>query len=131
MYIIPMNNIYYSLIEEKINRKVSYEELKDEVNEREKEININNTDYVSDLYSHICFEEQDYMDNYTKKQLDFIADYYKISKRKKRKHILIEDIVAFENDMKNDEIVSQRKLMWFYIEQIKYDNYLSKFLILE
>ena len=25
------------------------------------------------------------MDNYTKKQLDFIADYYKISKRKKRK----------------------------------------------
>ena len=71
------------------------------------------------------------MENYTKKQLDLIADYYKISKRKKRKHILIEDIVAYENDMENEEIVSQRKLMWFYLEQIKCDNYLSKFLILE
>ena len=126
-----MQNIHYSLIEEKINRKVSYEELKDEVNEREKELDVNTTDDVTDFYSQICFEEQDYMENYTKKQLDLIADYYKISKRKKRKHILIEDIVAYENDMENEEIVSQRKLMWFYLEQIKCDNYLSKFLILE
>ena len=126
-----MQNIHYSLIEDKINRKVSYEELKEEVNEREKEIDLKQTDDVTDFYSQICFEEQDYMENYTKKQLDLIADYYKISKRKKRKHILIEDIVAFENDMENEEIVSQRKLMWFYLEQIKCDNYLSKFLILE
>ena len=126
-----MQNIHYSLIEDKINRKVSYEELKEEVNEREKEIDLKQTDDVTDFYSQICFEEQDYMENYTKKQLDLIADYYKISKRKKRKHILIEDIVAFENDMDNEEIVSQRKLMWFYVEQIKCDNYLSKFLILE
>ena len=127
-----MKNIHYSLIEEKINRKISYEELKEEVNEREKELDIKtNNDDITDFYSQICFEEQDYMENYTKKQLDLIADYYKISKRKKRKHILIEDIVAFENDMENEEIVSQRKLMWFYLEQIKCDNYLSKFLILE
>tara|TARA_B000000437_G_C11460977_1_gene230563 strand:+ start:138 stop:518 length:381 start_codon:yes stop_codon:yes gene_type:complete len=126
-----MQNIHYSLIEDKINRKISYEELKEEVNEREKEIDLKQTDDVTDFYSQICFEEQDYMENYTKKQLDLIADYYKISKRKKRKHILIEDIVAFENNMENEEIVSQRKLMWFYVEQIKCDNYLSKFLILE
>ena len=124
-----MQNIHYSLIEDKINRKISYEELKEEVNEREKEIDLKQTDDVTDFYSQICFEEQDYMENYTKKQLDLIADYYKISKRKKRKHILIEDIVAFENNMENEEIVSQRKLMWFYVEQIKCDNYLSKFLI--
>ena len=126
-----MQNIHYSLIENKINRKISYEELKEEVDEREKEIDLNQSDDVTDFYSQICFEEQDYMENYTKKQLDLIADYYKISKRKKRKHVLIEDIVAFENNMENEEIVSQRKLMWFYIEQIKCDNYLSKFLILE
>jgi len=126
-----MQNIHYSLIEDKVNRKISYEELKEEVNEREKEMDLKQTDDVTDFYSQICFEEQDYMENYTKKQLDLIADYYKISKRKKRKHILIEHIVAFENDMENEEIVSQRKLMWFYVEQIKCDNYLSKFLILE
>ena len=65
------------------------------------------------------------------KKLDRIADYYNISKRKKKKLQLVEEIVAFENDFLNDEIVNHRKLLWFYVEQIKCDNYLSKFLILE
>jgi len=125
-----MNNIHYLLTENNINRKVSYEELKDDVNDIEQKI-INSTDNISEHYSQIYAEEQEYMINYTKKQLDMIADYYHITKRKKRKHILIEELVDFENNTDNEEIVNQRKLMWFYIEQIRYDNYLSKFLILE
>ena len=34
---------------------------------------------------------------YTKKQLDRIADYYQIPKRKKKKAELVEEIVIFEN----------------------------------
>ena len=60
-----------------------------------------------------------------------IADYYSLSKRKKRKHELIENIVDFENNIDNMEIVEKRKLLWFYIEEIKNDNYLNKFLILD
>ena len=63
--------------------------------------------------------------------LERIADYYEISKRKKRKDQLIEDIVLFEKDPVNIEKVYQRKKMWRYIEEIKKDKYLRQFLILD
>ena len=31
----------------------------------------------------------------------------------------------------NSEVVNRRKLLWFYLEEIKNDNYLRKFLILD
>ena len=125
-----MNNIRYTLEDNHVNKKLSYDEIKNDVNEQEKNI-INNSDYINDFYSQILLEEQDYDENYTKKQLEMIADYYSISKRKKRKHELIENIVEFENKIEHMEIVEKRKLLWFYIQEIKNDNYLNKFLILD
>lgn len=125
-----MNNIRYTLEDNHVNKKLSYDEIKNDVNEQEKNIT-NNSDYINDFYSQILLEEQDYDENYTKKQLEMIADYYSISKRKKRKHELIENIVEFENKIEHMEIVEKRKLLWFYIQEIKNDNYLNKFLILD
>ena len=125
-----MNNIRYTLEDNHVNKKLSYDEIKNDINEQEKNI-INNSDYINDFYSQILLEEQDYDENYTKKQLEMIADYYSISKRKKRKHELIENIVEFENKIEHMEIVEKRKLLWFYIQEIKNDNYLNKFLILD
>jgi hypothetical protein len=125
-----MNNIRYTLEDNHVNKKLSYDEIKNNVNEQEKNI-VNNSDYINDFYSQILLEEQDYDENYTKKQLEMIADYYSISKRKKRKHELIENIVEFENKIEHMEIVEKRKLLWFYIQEIKNDNYLNKFLILD
>ena len=82
---------------------------------------------MGDIYA----SELDYNENYTKKQLDRIADYYQILKRKKKKAELIEEIVIYENDLSNYEITERRKLLWFYMEEINNDNYLSKFLILD
>ena len=75
--------------------------------------------------------EMDYNTNYTKKQLEFICDYYGISKRKKKKQDLVEEIVIFEKELSNFDIVQRRKTMWFYIEEISNDSFLSKFLILD
>jgi hypothetical protein len=125
-----MNNIRYTLEDNHVNKKLSYDEIKNNVNEQEKNI-VNNSDYINDFYSQILLEEQEYDENYTKKQLEMIADYYSISKRKKRKHELIENIVEFENKIEHMEIVEKRKLLWFYIQEIKNDNYLNKFLILD
>jgi len=127
-----MNNIRYSLTHDDVNKKISYEDLKVNIDECEKKYN-DEKEYINemDIYNNIIWEEQDYMDNYTKKELDRIADYYNISKRKKKKLELVEEIVHFENDFLNEEIVNHRKLLWFYVEQIKCDNYLSKFLILD
>jgi hypothetical protein len=70
-----------------------------------------------------------YEDNYNKKDLEMMADYYSISKRKKRKSELIQDIVLFEINPVNEELTQKRKLMWFYLSEIDSDRFLRKFLI--
>ena len=75
--------------------------------------------------------EIDYNENYTKKQLELIADYYDISKRKKKKGQLIEEIVIFEKEPTNYDMTQRRKTLWFYMEEINNDSFLSKFLILD
>ena len=66
-----------------------------------------------------------------REQLERIIEYYKLSKRKKKKMQIVKDIILFEKNILNCEIVERRKILWYYIEEIKSDNYLSKFLILE
>ena len=120
-------NISYSLQEASSNKKedkiLTYEDLVREVDIMEMTSVIGMDDYIA--------MEVDYQTNYLKKDLERIADYYEISKRKKRKEQLVEDIVIFEKDPVNIEIVFQRKKLWSYIEEIKCDKYLSKFLILD
>ena len=122
-----VENISFSLQEtcsEKNDENIiSYEDLVREVDLMEMTSIIGMDDYIA--------LEVDYQTNYLKKDLDRIADYYEISKRKKRKEQLVEDIVLFEKDPENIEIVFQRKKLWSYVKEIKSDKYLSKFLILD
>ena len=130
------NNIFYEFNEiqskdaEKVN--VTYEELLANVNstvgklsssDSETDIGMMMSDYVA--------QELNYNVNYTLRQLYRIAEYYDISKRKNKKTELIEEIVVFENQPENCEIVNRRATLWSYMEEIKQDKYLSKFLILE
>lgn len=73
--------------------------------------------------------EMNYSDNYNKEQLQKIAGYYNISYRKLNKSDLISEIVIFERDPENTEIVLRRKKFWKYIKEIKKDSYLSKLII--
>ena len=50
---------------------------------------------------------------------------------KKNKQDLKSEIVIFETSEENIAIVERRKELWFYINEIKEDKYLSKFLIFE
>ena len=115
-------NITYSIKESKSRKeKVTYEELLQEVQQMEINFNPEMDDYIA--------LEINYNTNYTKKDLVRIADYYEIPKRKKKKQELAQDIVVFEKDPMNFEIVFRRNKLWSYIEEIKADKYLSKFLI--
>lgn len=122
-----VENISFSLQETCSDKNdeniISYEDLVKEVDLMEMSSIIGMDDYIA--------LEVDYQTNYLKKDLERIADYYEISKRKKRKEQLVEDIVLFEKDPENIEIVFQRKKLWSYVEEIKCDKYLSKFLILD
>ena len=71
----------------------------------------------------------DYEMNYTMKQLKHIAGYYGM-KCKSRKVDIIQDIVQFEMDDKNESTVVRRKRMFHYIETLKNDDYFKSFIIL-
>jgi hypothetical protein len=62
----------------------------------------------------------DYSENYTVKQLLKICDYYDIPKKTKKVDI-INDIMVFENNPENKQMVLKRKQMWFYIAELKND----------
>jgi hypothetical protein len=55
----------------------------------------------------------------------------KFQNEKKKKYELINDIIIYELNPDNEDIVHKRKTMWFYMEEILKDNYLSKFFILD
>ena len=70
-----------------------------------------------------------YNENYIKSELEKIADYYNISKRKKKKNKIIKNIVEFECDVENEYITNRRKTMWFYISELEADEIMSKYII--
>ena len=129
-------NLSFSLIEHNIEEKtqpeVTYDSLVSLVNEQT--ANLPSDDWNIDegltLDDYVA-SEVDYNENYTKKQLELIADYYEISKRKKKKAELIEEIVIFEKEPTNYDMTQRRKTLWFYMEEINNDSFLSKFLILD
>lgn len=129
-------NLSFSLLENNNHIvEVTYEDILKEVDDIGEKISVQDEDNSSsDMYigmDDYVASELDYQTNYIKKDLDHIANYYNISRRKKRKHQLIEDIVLYEKDPINIEKVYQRKKLWKYIEEIKKDTYLRQFLILD
>ena len=123
-----MNYVIQEDNNNKINDIVNYKDIVDLVNNLDVSKNNYENENFDDNWFALIYQ---YEADHTKKELDKIADYYNISKRKKRKMELCEEIVIFEMSPENEDIVNHRKLMWFYFEEIKKDNYLKKFIILD
>ena len=72
-----------------------------------------------------------YLLNYNIKQLTCICEYYgiKIKKLGIKKEDIIHQIVLFETDLDNFEKVSKRLNMWFYIEELKKDAFMKKYIL--
>ena len=130
-------NLQYILQENKKNNdKVSYEDVLQQVDTLDEALPDMEIQYIYKEEAILGMDdylasELDYQTNYIKKDLERIADYYEISKRKKRKDELVEVIVLFEKDPVNIQKVYQRKKLWKYMEEIKKDKYLRQFLILD
>jgi hypothetical protein len=71
-------------------------------------------------------EEPDY-ETHTVKQLTRICDYYKIPKLKKKNDI-IDEIIVFEANIENIDIVIRRTKLWGYISELKSDSYMKQFI---
>jgi hypothetical protein len=74
-----------------------------------------------------------YQTNYTVKELMLICEYYGISKEIKLNKFNKEDLITFlvnyEIDPCNEEIVNKRQNMWFYINELKNDKFMKKFIL--
>ena len=81
----------------------------------------------------VFVEIKNYDLNYTLKQLLFICDYYNISKgvklNKMKKQDIIEQIIIFENDISNFNIVTKRKQLWYFMDELKSDKFMKKYII--
>lgn len=107
--------------------------------------NINNTELdlsilLSKLENHTFINNDltvphiiNYNENYTVKELLLICNYYGVSKELKsfkcNKDEIIQFLVDFESNPNNSDIVFKRKNMWFYINEIKNDKFMKKYVL--
>ena len=74
-----------------------------------------------------------YHENYTVKELLLICEYYGFAKdlkaNKFTKEQIIDYLVGFEGDIANADIVFKRQNMWFYINELKNDKFMKKFVL--
>ena len=71
--------------------------------------------------------------NFTIKDLMMICEYYGFAKELKTKKYNKEEIIHFLVDYElnplNNDIVNKRQNMWFYINQLKNDKFMKKYLL--
>jgi hypothetical protein len=68
--------------------------------------------------------------NFNVKQLLTICEYYGLKQLKKaNKLTIIHSLVEFENNVENKEMVHKRKHLCFYIEELKKDKFMKKYIL--
>ena len=126
-------NIFFSIYDNEDNLEDNLSDnLSDLLNE------INNHDFVNqmnnlsdeELFEAMCYE---YKINYTVKELLLICDYYGISKEMKsnkyNKEEIINVLVQFENNPINNDIFLRRQKMWYFIDKLKNDKFMKKYVL--
>ena len=85
-------------------------------------------DYENQTEDYKMSQQLNYQLNMTVQQLLRICSYYGIAKglNKCAKDIIISIIVEFESDEENATVVSRRRLMWRYIEELRNDKFMKK-----
>ena len=91
------------------------------------------SDPISFQNDDIFTQMKNYDLNFNVKQLLLICDYYGLSKdvkvNKLKKQDVIEQIILFENNTDNIVVVIKRKEMWYFMNELKHDKFMKKFII--
>jgi hypothetical protein len=96
---------------------------------------------VDNIFQQISNEELDnniakiinYSENFTLKDLYLICEYYgfikDVKSNKCNKELTIKILVDFESNPENLSIVSKRLNLWFYINELKNDKFMKKYVL--
>ena len=76
-------------------------------------------------------EINNYELNYTVKQLLIICDYYNLLKqtRNMKKQEIISLIIMFESTTENYDLCNKRRKIWMFMNELKKDKIMNKFII--
>ena len=132
---VHFENIYFTLIEdEKSNDNNDITLFLNELNNNDNTksnhgVDENIESKMNNLYS----QYYHYDINFTIQQLLLICDYYNIVKsnklKKENKINIIHKLIEFENDDKNYNTVLERKKFWFYMNELKNDKIMKKYIL--
>jgi len=123
-----MDNNIYCKIEEKEMQEDNKDFHKDFAFNNEYTIcNENESNII--LCNHLIDESEYNIMNLN--NINLICDYYNIKKGKNTKKEKILQILIFENNPENFDIVENRKLLWEYIKVIKSDKLIGNYLLLD
>jgi hypothetical protein len=74
-----------------------------------------------------------YHENFTIKELMLICEYYGFAKelktKKYNKEEIIHFLVEYELNQLNSEVVYRRQNMWFYMNELKNDKFMKKYVL--
>ena len=120
-----LDNIFFSIIEEDSGNTTDLD-----LNEITNLINYIETDKNEvSIYLTVNYKE-----NYTVKELLLICEYYGFAKdlknNKCNKDEIIEFLVIYETNINNVDIVSKRQNMWNYMNELKNDKFMKKYVVL-
>ena len=121
------NNIYYKI--EEFDSNNNYNDSNYNHDNDDDDINNNNI-------KNLIYNEEKIIDEYEYnelpiKNINLICDYYKIKRGKLSKKQKIIEIIFFENNMNNIDIVENRKLLWEYVKIVKTDKFLKNYILLD
>jgi len=117
--------------------------IDEDTNENNNDLNIDvnellNMDYVFTNEDNLCANLIHYDINYTLKQLLLICQYYGIEYYSTTKDIrinkcnksdVLNTLVIYENNIENLEKVNKRKKLWNYINELKNDKFMKKYVL--
>jgi hypothetical protein len=130
------------------NNNNSNENVFFSLDETENEVNIDNSTQLNGLLDDFNFSNEmndltseeimeilsfEYKKNYTVKELLLMCEYYGIAKElkinKSNKDVIIFNLLNFENNPLNNEIVVKRQGLWRCINILKNDKFMKKYII--
>ena len=127
------DNIIFSLDEVSLDKNDDFEfDMNELLQQFENTADEADADYVLNTDLMIPYMMH-YSDNFTIKELFLICDYYGISKELKAnkctKDLIVQFLVEFETNPDNNDIVFKRQNMWFYMNELKSDKFMKKFVL--
>jgi len=125
---------------ETISFLLEEEEDKEEKEDKDEKENINYLNLLNEMeYSNILKDDFQfpkllhYSENFTLKELFLICEYYGFLKdvkaNKCNKEVIIQILVDFESNPANFSIVNKRINLWFYMNELKNDKFMKKFVL--